>query len=179
MTADANQFGMLAEFTDADALVAATERVYAEGYREMEAYAPMSVHGLAEAVGFRRSWMPLVVLIGGIAGCVCGMAMQYYMTVVAYPMNIGGRPLNSWPSFVPVVFEMTVLGAVLSAVLGMLAMNGLPRPHHPLFAIPSFDRATQDRFFLCVLARDPKYDPQAVREFLERLGAKEVTDVPE
>jgi hypothetical protein len=179
MAATTGQFGTLAEFADADELVAATEQAYAAGYREMEAYAPLPVHGLAEAVGFHRSWMPLVVLIGGVCGCLIGIALQYYTTVIAYPMNIGGRPLNSWPSFVPVVFEMTVLGAVLSAVLGMLAMNGLPRPHHPLFGIPSFDRATQDRFFLCVLARDPQYDPQAVREFLERLGAKEVTDVPE
>jgi hypothetical protein len=178
MIREQGDFGILAEFTDADSLVSASREVYDAGYREMEAYAPLPVHGLPEAVGFPRSWMPLVVLIGGICGCLVGIALQYYTMVIAYPMNIGGRPLNSWPSFVPVIFEMTVLGAVLAAVLGMLAMNGLPRPHHPLFAIPSFDRASQDRFFLCVLARDPKYDPPAVREMLERLGAKEVTDVP-
>jgi hypothetical protein len=122
--------------------------------------------------------MPLVVLIGGGVGCLGGLALQYYATVMAYPLNVGGRPLFSWPAFVPVIFEMTVLGAVLFAVLGMLAMNGLPRPHHPLFAIPSFDRATQDRFFLCILGVDPMFDERATREFLEQLGPVEVTDVP-
>src|SRR5262245_11616407 len=178
MTATSEQFGTLAEFVDADALVSATEQAYAAGYREMEAYAPMPVHGLSEALGFRRSMMPLVVLIGGICGCLAGIALQYYTMVLAYPINIGGRPLNSWPAWVPGTFEMTVLGAVLSAVLGMLAMNGLPRPHQPLFAIRSFDRASQDRFFLCVLSWDPKFDARSTREFLAGLGAKEVTDVP-
>jgi len=179
MPVDTNQFGILAEFADAEALVEATARVYDAGYREMEAYSPLAVEGLPEALGFRRTGLPLVVLVGGIVGCLSGFALQYWTTVVAYPLNIGGRPLVSWPSWIPVMFEMTVLVAVLSAVLGMLAMNGLPRPHHPLFAIPAFDRATQDRFFLCVLARDPRYDPRTTRELLERLGAKEVTDVPQ
>jgi|SRR3972149_2340079 len=179
MTATANQFGLLAEFAEADALVEAAARVHAEGYRAFEAYAPLPVEGLADAIGFRRTRIPLVVLIGGIVGGLTGLALQYYATVVAYPLNIGGRPLFSWPSFVPVIFEMTVLFAALSAVLGMLAMNGLPRPHHPLFAIPRFARATQDRFFLCILARDPLYHRQTTRQFLEGLGAAEVTDVPE
>ncbi len=104
--------------------------------------------------------------------------IQYYTSVIAYPLNVGGRPVNSWPSFVPVIFEMTVLVAALSAVLGMLAMNGLPRPHHPLFGIPQFDRATQDRFFLCILARDPMFQPTSARQFLERLRPGGVTDVP-
>jgi hypothetical protein len=138
----------------------------------------MPVEGLAEAVGFPRSRMPLVVLIGGIVGCLAGYGMQYFISVVDYPLNIGGRPLNSWPSFVPVVFEMTVLFGGLAAVLGMLAMNGLPRPHHPLFGVPQFDRATQDRFFLCILTSDPLYHEHTTREFLQGLGAKEVVDVP-
>lgn len=178
MTAPTHQFGILAEFAEADELVEAAGKVYAEGYRRFEAYAPLPVHGLAEAVGFPRSRMPLVVLVGGIIGCLGGFALQYYTTVVSYPLNIGGRPLFSWPSFVPVIFEMTVLCAALFAVLGMLAMNGLPRPHHPLFAIPAFERATQDRFFLCVLASDPLFHEQSTRQFLAGLGAMEVTDVP-
>lgn len=171
-------FGILAEFATSEELVAAAAQVHGEGYREMECYSPLPVDEACEAIGFHRTSIPLVVLIGGIVGGVVGFGLQYWASVIEYPLNIGGRPLNSWPSFIPVTFEMTVLFAVLSAVLGMLAMNGLPRPHHPLFAIPSFARASQDRFFLCVLSRDPKYDPEAVRALLGRLGATEVTDVP-
>jgi hypothetical protein len=178
MNDSADSFGLLVEFVEPEELVSAAERVYQEGYREFEAYSPMPVEGLAEAVGFPRSRMPLAVLVGGVTGGLIGFGMQYWISVVDYPLNIGGRPLNSWPSFVPVIFEMTVLIAALFAVLGMLAMNGLPRPHHPLFGIPEFDRATQDRFFLCILRRDPLFDERRTREFLERLGAKEVTDVP-
>ena len=178
MTTHAEQFGLLAEFADADALVAAAERVHGEGYRRFECYSPLPVEGLADAIGFRHSRLPLVVLVGGVVGCLSGIALQYWTTVIAYPLNVGGRPLVSWPSFVPVVFEMTVLFAALSAVLGMLAMNGLPRPHHPLFGIPSFDRATQDRFFLCILSTDAQYHSQTTRQFLERLGPVEVIDVP-
>ncbi len=178
MTAPASYFGILAEFADAHALVAAARKIHEAGYRDVEAYSPLPVEGLADAIGFHRSWMPRAVLVGGIVGCVAGWAMQYYTTVIAYPLNVGGRPTNSWPSFIPVIFEMTVLFAALSAVLGMLAMNGLPRPHHPLFAIPQFDRASQDRFFICILARDPLFHSQSTCEFLERLEAKEVIDVP-
>jgi hypothetical protein len=173
MTPPANSFGILAEFADADELVAAARAVHAAGYRDVEAYSPMPVEGLAEALGFRKTRMPMVVLVGGIVGCISGWALQYYTNVIAYPLNIGGRPFNSWPSWVPVIFELTVLVAALSAVLGMLAMNGLPRPHHPLF-----DRATQDRFFICILARDPFFHVQTTRQFLERLGPMEVIDVP-
>jgi hypothetical protein len=179
MSVPADNFGLLAEFADADELVTAARKIHEAGYRDVEAYSPLPVEGLAEAIGFRRTRMPQVVLIGGIVGCVTGWAMQYYTTVIAYPLNVGGRPTNSWPSFIPVIFEMTVLFAALAAVLGMLAMNGLPRPHHPLFAIPRFDRASQDRFFICILARDPQFHPQTTREFLERLGPTEVTDVPQ
>ena len=178
MKDSADSFGLLAEFVEPDELVAAAARVYQQGSREFEAYSPMPVEGLAEAVGFPRSRMPLVVLIGGVVGCLIGYGMQYWISVIDYPLNIGGRPLNSWPSFVPVIFEMTVLVGALFAVLGMLAMNGLPRPHHPLFGVPQFDRATQDRFFLCILSRDPLFHERTTREFLPRLGAKEVIDVP-
>jgi hypothetical protein len=178
MTRPAECFGLLAEFVEPDELVVAAARVYGEGYRDFEAYAPMPVEGLPDAVGFPRSRMPLIVLIGGIVGCVAGYGMQYYLSVINYPLNIGGRPLNSWPSWIPVIFELTVLIAALAAVLGMLAMNGLPRPHHPLFAVPQFNRASQDRFFLCIRCTDKLYHERTTREFLERLGAKEVIDVP-
>jgi hypothetical protein len=176
MTSD--NFGLLAEFVEPEALVEATARIQEAGYRDYEAYSPMPVEGLPEAVGFPRSRMPFVVLIGGIVGCLTGFGMQYYLTVVDYPLDVGGRPLNSWPSFIPVTFELTVLFAALSAVLGMLAMNGLPRPHHPLFGVPQFDRATQDRFFVCIRCTDPMFHEQTTREFLRRLGAKEVINVP-
>jgi hypothetical protein len=169
---------LLAEFVEPHELVAATTRIYEAGYRHFEAYSPMPVEGLPEAVGFPRSRMPLIVLVGGIVGCITGYGMQYYLMVIDYPLNIGGRPLNSWPSYVPVTFELTVLFAALAAVLGMLAMNGLPRPHHPLFGIPQFDRASQDRFFVCIRTTDPLFHEQTTREFLQRLGAKEVIDVP-
>jgi Protein of unknown function (DUF3341) len=172
-------FGILAEFSDADQLVAAARRVHEAGYRQIEAYSPMPVEGLADAIGFRRTRMPLIVLLGGIFGALGGYALQYYVSVIAYPLNIGGRPLNSWPAFIPVVFEMTILTGALSAVLGMLAMNGLPRPHHPLFAVPQFDRATRDRFFLCILRTDHLYHEHTTRQLLEKLGAVEVIDVPE
>ena len=178
MTASTDIYGLLAEFTEVDAVRAAAASTFREGYREFDAYSPLPVEGLSEAAGFPRSRMPLVVLCGGIVGLLAGYGMQYYATVVAYPMNIGGRPLHSWPLFVPVVFEMTVLVAALSAVLGMLAMNGLPRPHHPLFNVPQFERATQDRFFICIRRTDPLFHLQTTRDFLQRLGASEVFHVP-
>lgn len=177
-TAQPSTFGILAEFSTSEELVEAAARVREAGYREMECYSPLPVEGLADAIGFKRTGIPLVVLCGGILGAVVGYGMQYWVSVFAYPVNIGGRPYHSWPSFIPVTFETTVLFAVIAAVLGMLAMNGLPRPHHPLFAIPSFARASQDRFFLCILSRDKQFDSQRTREMLERLGPLEVTDVP-
>ena len=178
MNTATNRFGILAEFVEADELVAAAARVYELGYRQVECYSPLPVEGLADAIGFHRTRMPLVVLCGGIIGGLGGFALQYWTTVVDYPLNVGGRPLFSWPSYVPVIFEMTVLIAALSAVLGMLAMNGLPQPHHPLFGVPQFDRATQDRFFLSIRVQDPLFDEHKTRQLLEQLGAKEVVDVP-
>lgn len=171
-------YGVLASFADADALTTAAREATAAGYRRTDAFAPFPVHGLAEAVGMRRTALPWIVLGGGVFGMLAGFALQYWVAVVHYPINVGGRPLNSWPSFVPVTFEMTILGASLSAVLGMLALNGLPTPHHPLFAVPQFDRASRDGFFLCIEASDPQFDHAHVRELLARLGAEEVIDVP-
>ena len=173
----ASVYGLLAEFDSPEDLVAAGERAYADGYRRMDAYTPFPVHGLADAIGFRTNRLPLLVLIGGIVGAGVGFFSQYYAAVIDYPLNVGGRPLNSWPAFIPITFEVTILVAATTAVLGMLALNGLPQPYHPVFNAPRFALATRDRFFLCIEATDPRFDFEATRRFLESLGAKEVTDV--
>lgn len=174
---DPLRYGLLAEFEDAESLVHAAHDVTERGYRHVDAFAPFPVHHLAEALGFHRSRMSLVVLVGAICGLVGGYGMQYWMAAVDYPLNIGGRPAHSWPAFIPVTFELTILAAALSAVLGMLALNGLPRPHHPLFAIDAFKRANQDGFFLCIESTDPMFDEAKVRDLLRDLHAKEVWDV--
>jgi hypothetical protein len=171
-------FGLMAEFDNAPALVEAACRTYAAGYRRMDAYSPFPVDGLSEALGFRRTWIAPIVLVGGILGGIGGYLLQYYLSVVDYPLNIGGRPLNSWPMFIPVTFETTILGAALFAIFGMLALNGLPMPYHPVFNVARFARASQDKFFLLIEARDPQFDARATRIFLERIGGREVSDVP-
>ena len=170
-------YGVMAEFDSPEDLLAAAHRAHREGYRQMDAYSPFPIHGLAEAIGFRRTWLPLLVLIGGVLGALAGFGTQYYAAVIDYPINVGGRPLNSWPAFIPVTFEVTILFAALTAVLGMLALNGLPMPYHPVFNAPRFALASHDRFFLCIEAADPRFDRQATRRFLESLNAREVTDV--
>jgi len=171
-------YGLMAEFDSPDDLLAASRQAYAVGYRRMDAYSPLPIEGLAEAIGFRRTRVPLIVLIGGLIGCVGGFYLQYWISVIDYPLNVGGRPYNSWPSFVPVTFEMTILCAAFAAVLGMLALNGLPMPHHPVFYVPRFALATRNRFFLSIQARDPKFDRDQTRSFLEGLHAREVSEVP-
>jgi hypothetical protein len=179
MQSIAHLYGLLAEFDNADKLVAATQRARDAGYRKMDAYTPYPVEGLAEALDFHRTWVPPLVLVGGIIGAVSGFALQYYVAVIAYPINVGGRPLNSLPMFIPVIFELTILIAALFAVFGMLALNGLPMPYHPLFNVPRFDLATRDRFFLVIHSSDAKFDLDATRRFLSELGAQQVFDVPE
>jgi len=170
-------YGLMAEFTTPDDLLAATQRAYAEGYRNMDAYTPFPVEGLAEAIGFHHTRLPLIVLIGGIVGCIGGYFLQYWISVIDYPLNVGGRPFHSWPAFVVVTFELTILVAALSAVLGMLALNGLPMPYHPVFNVPRFALASRDRFFLCIEATDPKFDRDQTRRFLERSQPRQVSEV--
>jgi ActD protein len=179
MTGKAPIYGLLAEFEDPEELVRAVQRARAEGYRRMDAYTPFPVEEVSEVLGFRHTALPLIVLIGGIVGCASGFLLQYWISVIDYPLNIGGRPLNSWPSFIPVTFEMTILFAALSAVLGMLALNGLPMPYHPLFNNPRFALASRNRFFLCIESTDRKFDREATAKFLSELHPKGVSEVAE
>jgi hypothetical protein len=171
-------YALLAEFEDAEKLVAATARATEAGYRKVDAYAPFSVPGLADALGFRKDRVAPVTLIGGIIGGIGIYFLQWYSAVVDYPINSGGRPLHSWPAFIPATFECTVLGAALAAFFGYLILNGLPRLHHPVFNAPDFDLATRNRFFLCIESADPGFDRATTRGFLESLAPLHVTEVP-
>jgi hypothetical protein len=170
-------YGLMAEFEHAEELVDAARKTREAGFTCMDAYTPFPIHDLPEAIGFRKTRLPLIVFVGGLIGGLTGYLMQYHAAAVAYPINVGGRPLHSWPAFIPVTFEMAVLFAALSAVLGMLALNGLPQPYHPAFNVPRFALASRDRFFLVIEARDPKFDRQHTREFLLSLSPHEVSDV--
>jgi hypothetical protein len=170
-------YGLIAEFETPSALVAAAARTHQAGYHQFDAYAPFPIEELTHAMGHHRSRLPLLVLVGGVFGCIGGLGLQWWVNNVAYPMNIGGRPLSSWPAFIPATFEMTILFASLTAVFGMLALNGLPRPHHPIFNAPRFSFASRDRYFLCIEAADPRFDAAATRSFLAELGPTEVSEV--
>ncbi len=171
-------YGLLAEFETPTELVAAAKRAYAEGYRKMDAYSPFPIEELAEAIGMHSDRVPLVVLVGGLLGGLGGYMMQYWIAVISYPINVGGRPFHSWPAFIPVTFEMTILFAGLAGAFGMLALNGLPMPFHPLFNSSRFAFATRDRFFLCIEAADPKFDLVGARQFLETLKPHSISEVP-
>lgn len=170
-------YGVMAEFATPERLLDAVRRAHADGYRQMDAYTPMPVEGLTEAIGLGHSRVPLIVLLGGLTGCFGGFFLQWWIAVLDYPINVGGRPLNSWPSFIPVTFELTILLSAFAAIAGLFALCRLPWPHHPVFNVPGFERASQDRFFLCIEARDPRFDPQATRQFLAGLGPQGVYDV--
>jgi len=170
-------YGYLAEFESPSQIVAAARRTREAGYRKIEAYTPFPLEELNHALGYHRSWVPYMVLAGGVFGALAGFGLCYWVSTTAYPMNIGGRPFNSWPAFIPVTFECTILFAALSAVFGMLAVNGLPMPYHPIFNAERFVSASRDRYYLCIEAEDPKFDPKATREFLQSLSPSEVSDV--
>lgn len=174
MSEHAAIYGLVAGFDDEHALLHATARAYADGYRAMDAYAPYPVRGLAEALGVRGTRMPLVILIGGITGALCAILLQMYAAVWHYPLNIGGRPDFSWPAFIPVTFELTILFAAIFGVVGMLWRDGFPEPYHPIFNVQAFRAASQDRFFLCIEASDPHFDQQTTRQFLASVGARGV-----
>jgi Protein of unknown function (DUF3341) len=159
----------MAEFETAEQVLAAAMRARTTGYRDMDAYTPYPVEGLARTLGMKRSQIPFVVLVGGLVGASVGFGMQYYSMAVSYPFNSGGRPTNSWPVFIPIAFEVMVLIASFAAFFGMIFLNGLPRPHHPVFNEPRFARSSQDRFFLCIEATDPRFDRAATEAFLAGL----------
>src|SRR3981081_1725611 len=171
-------YGMMAEFDTPVALVEAAKRTYQAGYKKIDPYTPFPNGGLAGEIGFHRDEVPLVVLIGGLVGGLTGYLMQYWMSAVNYPLNIGGKPSHSWPAFIVITFEMTILFAGISAVLGMLALNGLPMPYHPVFNVPRFALASKDRFFLIVFSSDLKYDPVATPDFLQSLQPQSLSEVP-
>lgn len=171
-------YGLMAEFERSADLVRAISSTRQAGYRDVRAYTPFPVEDVTEALALEKSPVPKVVLIGGILGGVTGYLMQYWMAAISYPINVGGRPYNSWQSFVPVTFEMTILFAGLAALISILVLNGLPLLYHPVFNVPEFARANRDRFFLCIESTDPRFDPHETREFLTSLDASGVSDVP-
>ena len=171
-------YGIMAEFDSPTALVEAAHKTYQAGYKKIDAYSPFPIEGLAEEIGFLHDEVPLVVLIGGIIGGLTGYLMQYWCDAIDYPLNIGGRPYHSWPSFIVITFEMTVLFGGISALFGMLALNGRPMPYHPVFNVPRFSSASKDRFFLIVFSSDKKYDRAATRQFLESLAPRSISEVP-
>lgn len=175
---DPRIYGLMAEFDTVNEAISAAHRVYDAGYRKIDAYAPFPVEELSEAIGFHRNGVALICLIGGLLGGTAAYVLQWWINTIGYPINIGGRPLHSWPAFIIVTFEMTILFSGLSAVFGMLALNGLPQPYHPVFNVPQFDAASRDKFFIVIFASDKKYDPQRTRVFLESLNPTSVAEVP-
>lgn len=170
--------GVMAEFESAQACVDAARRIAAEGYRNFEAYTPVPVEELNRVIHIKRTKLPLATLAGGLTGMASGFALQYFVSVIDYPLNIGGRPYASWPAFVVPSYELTILFSALTATLFMIIANGLPQPYHPVFNVPRFSLASSDKFFLVIEAADPKFDASAAARFLESLGAKGVYEVP-
>jgi hypothetical protein len=170
-------YGLLAEFDEPTALVQAVRATRSAGYRKVDAFTPFPIEEVIESLDIHEKRLPFLVLLGGILGGIAGYALCWWTSVIDYPINVGGRPLHSWPAYIPVTFETTVLGAAFAAVLGMLVLNGLPMPYHPLFAVPRFALSTNDRFFLCIRATDQLFDREDTRRFLERLVPRSVSEV--
>jgi hypothetical protein len=177
--ATTSSFGLLAEFLEPDELLWATEQAYAAGYRRMDAYSPFPVEGLADALGMHRSMIPRIMLVCGFLGTLTAYFLETLSMGLWYPINVGGRPYNSLPSYVPVMFELTVLFSSLSGIVAVLILNRLPQPYHPVFNVASFGRASSDRFYLGIETSDPNYDAVKTASFLRTLGAREVFDVPD
>jgi hypothetical protein len=172
-------WGLLAEFGGHTALETAARAARRDGYVRLEAYSPYPLESVADAVGHRRTRIGWAVLAGGLLGAASGYVLQYYLMAVDYPINVGGRPLHSWPAFIPVTFELMVLFAAVGGVVALFLRLGLPRPHHPVFGVPPFERATQDAFFLGIEAADPRFSPDRTAALLHRLGARAVHEVPD
>ncbi len=170
-------YGVMAEFDNTHDLLDAAKRTRAAGYRKFDAYSPFPVEGLSEAIGFRTR-LPVLAFIGGLIGCCGGFFLQYYPNVMGFPLDIGGKPFDSWPAFIPITFEMTILFATLFCVIGMFTLDRLPTPYHPVFNVPRFELASRDRFFLCITSRDPKFDLQGVKAFMDSLNPRYVDVVP-
>ena len=170
-------YGLMAEFDSPTTLAAAARQVRAKGYRKVEAYSPFAIEEVNEALGLHNNKLPLIVLCGGILGGLTGYLMQYYVAVWDFPINVGGRPLHSWPSFIIITFELTILFAALSTVLGLFGLCGLPMPYHPVFNVSRFAFASRDRFFICIEANDPLFDRHDTAEFLQTLAPREVSEV--
>ncbi len=171
-------YGLMAEFDSAQELVVAAHKAHEAGYQKLDAYSPFPIEGLAEAIGFHKNRVALVVLIGGIVGGLSAYALQYWVAAITYPTNVGGRPYHSWPSFIIVTFELTILFAGVSSAVGMIALNGLPMPYHPVFNVPEFAQASENKFFLVVFSSDPNYDAARTRSFLAGLSPRMIAEVP-
>ena len=176
---DKNLYGVMAEFDTPTQLVEAADAVRREGYTKTDAFSPFPLHEIDEALGIRRSILPVLVFFGGVTGMLLGLGLQVFIHYVDYPLNIGGRPYLSWPSFIPPAYELTILLAGFTAVFGMLVLNGLPRPYHPVFNVPRFSLAMREKFFLLIEAADPKFDHESTRAFMQGLNPQEVFDVDE
>jgi len=170
-------YGYLAEFDDQDRLLGAARIVKEQGYEVVEAYSPLPIHGLADVLGWKNH-LPAIVFVGGLVGACAGFGLQYWVSVIEYPLNVGGKPFNSWPAFIVPTFECTILFAAAAAVLGMFWLNGLPQPYHPVFNVARFVEASRDKFFLMILSRDPRFDMHGTKKFLETLEPVSLEEVP-